>query len=75
MIVTEYLRDRSDGVKLVITRSTENKYIRKVGTDEIYRNAIDTEDSAFQYEETEEDIEEIAYSESEGAQFDYGTSI
>lgn len=56
MIVTEYLRDRSDGVKLVITRSTENKYIRKVGTDEIYRNAIDTEDSTFQYEETEEDI-------------------
>ena len=44
MIVQEYFKTRDDGVVLVKTYSTENKYIQKVGTEEIYDVAIDPED-------------------------------
>lgn len=39
------------------TFSDQNKMIRKVGTDEIYCDAMDVLD--FEYEETDEDIEVI----------------
>ena len=41
MIITKYYRTREDGVDLNITTSTEGLKIRKVGTDEIYDEAID----------------------------------
>ena len=44
MIVQEYFRPRDDGVALVKTYSTENKYIQKVGTEEIHDVTIDPED-------------------------------
>lgn len=44
MIVQEYFKTRDDGVVLVKTYSTENKYIQKVGTEEVQGVAIDTED-------------------------------
>lgn len=56
MIITEFYKERSDGTKLFITRSSENKYIRKVGTNELYRDAIDIEDSHYDYEESSIDI-------------------
>ena len=57
MIVTEYLLTRKDGVKLYRTYSSENFKIHKVGTNEIYDEAIDVENSPYKYEETNENIE------------------
>ena len=58
MIKVEFYRTREDGVNLYRTYSDENFMIRKVGTDEIYGEAIDVENSGFTYEETEMPIEE-----------------
>ena len=57
MIVREYLMTRKDGVKLYRTYSDQNKYIRKVGTEEEYDIAIDIENASYTYEETEKEIE------------------
>lgn len=57
MIVREYYTTREDGVRLYRTYSDMNLYIRKVGTDEVYSEAIDVEDAPYTYEETEEKIE------------------
>ena len=57
MIVREeYLRE--DGVMLTRTYSNENKYIRKVGTEEIYSEAIDIEGAPYEYVETDKEIED-----------------
>ena len=63
-IVREYYRTRNDGVKLYRTYSDENFMIQKVGTEEIYEEAIDIEDATFEYKETEELIEVSVYSSS-----------
>ena len=57
MIEKEFLTTREDGVKLYRTFSTDNKMIRKVGTDEIYDEAIDVESAPYEYEETDEPLE------------------
>lgn len=59
MIQKEYFRTRKDGVKLFKSYSDENKYIRKVGTEEIYATAVDVENANFEYEETDKVIEKI----------------
>lgn len=59
MIKREFYEERKDGIKLYRTFSTDNKYIRKVGTDEVYDEAIDIEDSTYQYEEIDKEIEEV----------------
>ena len=56
MIIREYLMTRKDGVKLYKTYSDQNKYIRKVGTEEEYDIAIDIENAPYTYEETEKEI-------------------
>lgn len=56
-IVTEFYRTREDNINLCRTYSNEGLLIKKVGTDEIYEEAIDIENSGFSYEETEEKIE------------------
>lgn len=53
MIVTDFYRTRSDGVNLHRTYSDKNMQIRKVGTDEIYDEAIDIEGAPYVYEETD----------------------
>ena len=58
MIEKEFLTIREDGVKLYRTFSTENKKIKKVGTDEVYNEAIDIEGALYEYEETTEQIDE-----------------
>lgn len=58
MIVKEYMKTRKDGIKLYRTYSDKNVYIKKVGTKEIYDEAIDVESNNFEYEETEEKIDE-----------------
>lgn len=59
MIIREFYKTRNDGINLYKTYSDANFYIRKVGTDEIYDIAIDIEDAAFTYEETDKLIEVI----------------
>lgn len=67
MIKTEYYMTRSDGVVLVRTYSDEGKMIRKVGTDEVYAEAIDPEGSGRTYAETDVDIQ---YSEGDSGAVD-----
>ena len=55
MIVKEEYRTREDGVILHHTYSDTDHKIRKVGTDEVYGNAIDELD--FEYEEVEDYVE------------------
>ena len=59
MIKREFYRERNDGVKLYKTYSDENYRIQKVGTDEIYDEAIDVFPIQYNYEETDEKIEEV----------------
>ena len=59
MIIREYFETRSDGVRLYRTYSDKNLYIRKVGTDEVYSEAVDVEDAPYTYEETNKEIEEF----------------
>lgn len=57
MIVKEFYRTRKDGVNLYRTYSDADVKIQKVGTDEIYDEAIDVEGAPFTYVETEIAIE------------------
>lgn len=59
MIKREFYKERNDGVKLYKTYSDENYRIQKVGTDEIYDEAIDVFPIQYNYEETSEKIEEV----------------
>lgn len=55
MIIKEEYKTREDGVILHHTYSDTDHKIRKVGTDEVYGNAIDELD--FEYEEVEDYVE------------------
>ena len=65
MIKKEFYKTRNDGVNLYITYSDLNLKIRKIGTDEVYDEAIDVENAPYEYEETKELIEEIEEIEEE----------
>lgn len=58
MIVREFYLTRKDGVNLYRTYSDANKYIKKVGTNEEYLEAIDIEGAPYEYEETDKEIEQ-----------------
>lgn len=53
MVVREFYRTRQDGVDLYLAHSDQNLKIRKVGTDEIYDEAVDVESAPYTYEETD----------------------
>ena len=55
-VIKDFYREREDGVKLYRTYSDEGYLIQKVGTDEIYEEAIDVESASYEYEETTEKI-------------------
>lgn len=57
MIEKEYFGERFDGVRLFKTYSNEGMKIKKVGTDEVYDEAIDIDGAPYIYEETDEPIE------------------
>lgn len=59
MIIKEYYRTREDGVNLFRTYSDANLKIQKVGTDEVYDEAIDVENAPYVYVETDMAIEPI----------------
>ena len=67
MIIKDFFRTRKDGVRLFKSYSDNGVYIRKIGTDEEYSEAIDVENSWFFYEETNRPIEqeEIFYRNQE----------
>lgn len=56
MIVTEMIRLNNRDFKK--TYSDENFYIQKVGTEEIYSEAIDIPTANYEYIETDQKIEE-----------------
>lgn len=58
MIKREFYSTRKDGINLYRTYSTDNLYIQKIGTDEIYDEAVDVENAHYEYEETDVLIEE-----------------
>lgn len=57
MIRKEFYATRTDGVDLYRTYSSEGLKIHKIGTDEIYDDAVDVETAGYQYEETETPID------------------
>lgn len=58
MIIKEFYRTRSDGVKLYKTYSDQNVYIQKQDSNFQYEQAIDIESSSFVYIETDKPIPE-----------------
>lgn len=57
MIKREYYKTRKDEVNLYRTYSDEEYMIRKIGTEEVYDEAIDVENAPYEYEETDVKIE------------------
>lgn len=57
MIIRDFYATREDGVSLYITKSDRGVMILKIGTDEVYDQAIDVETAPYTYEETFELIE------------------
>lgn len=57
MIVKEFFEERTDGVKLYRTYSDAGNMIRQTQTGAEYSEAIDVEDAAYTYEETDTSIE------------------
>ena len=53
MVVKEFYTTRTDGVNLYRTFSDKNLYIKKIGTDEVYVDAIDVAGAEYTYEETD----------------------
>lgn len=58
MIVTEFFKERTDGVKLYRTFSDKGFQILQIETNTIYDEAIDVANSGFTYKETNILIEE-----------------
>ena len=64
MIIRKFYEKRKDGVNLFRTYSDKGMQIRKIGTDEIYDEAVDVETANFVYEETDVPIEEVISDDS-----------
>lgn len=75
MLRYEYDTTRSDGKKLYRAYSDQGMKIRKDGTEEVYNEAVDVEDSGFTYTETDIPIEGDTGDEQaqKAAAFDYLT--
>lgn len=56
MIVIEFFKERTDGVRLYRTYSDKGLQIRQVETQTEYDEAIDVENSGYTYEETDTKI-------------------
>ena len=57
MVIREFYRTRNDGVDLYRSYSDAGLQISKVGTDEVYDEAVDIADAPFAYEETDDPID------------------
>ena len=67
MIVKEFYRTRNDGANLYKTYSDAGMLIQKVGTDEIYSDAIDVENAPYEYVETDTPIPKEGGQEGDGS--------
>lgn len=56
-VVRVYYNTRKDGTRLYKSYSDKGETIRKVGTDEVYSEAVDINTAQYTYEETGEKIE------------------
>ena len=57
MIIKEFYKKRSDGINLYRTYSDSKLMIRQVETGNVYAEAIDVENAAYTYEETDISID------------------
>ena len=57
MIIKEFYKKRSDGINLYRTYSDSKLMIRQVETGNVYTEAIDVENAAYTYEETDMSID------------------
>lgn len=71
MIVTEYYRDREDGIKLFRTYSNENKYVSREGESVKYEEIICSEDRLGVFVESEEEIVNLEEDRYELVEQDY----
>ena len=69
-IIREFYKTRNDGVKHYRTYSDEGYTIQKIGTEEVYEEAIDIENVNFEYEETSELIEGTSETELKAMAYD-----
>lgn len=69
-IVKEFYKTREDGVNLYKTYSNNNYKIKKVGTEEVYDEAIDIETASYIYEETSELIDMLSEIEAKAMAYD-----
>lgn len=69
-IVKEFYKTRNDGVNLYKTYSNNGYMIKKIGTEEIYEEAIDVEDAPYEYEETTELVETLSETEAKAMAYD-----
>ena len=60
MIITEFFIERADGVKLYRTFSDSGLMIQKIGTDELYTEAVDEKEIGYKYTETDIPVPEDA---------------
>ena len=74
-IVKEFYKTRNDGINLYKTYSNEGYIIHKLNTEEYYSEAIDVENTPFEYEETEEKIETEEISEVKQKAQDYNILV
>ena len=57
MIIKEFYKKRSDGINLYRTYSDSNLMIRQVETGNVYAEAIDVENAAYTYKQTDMSID------------------
>lgn len=57
MIIKEFYKKRSDGINLYRTYSDSKLMIKQVETGNVYAEAIDIENAAYTYEETDISID------------------
>lgn len=69
-IVKEFYKTREDGINLYKTYSNNDYMIKKIGTEEIYEEAIDVEDAPYEYEETTEPVEILSETEAKAMAYD-----
>lgn len=69
-IIKEFYRTREDGVKLNRTYSDKGYMIKKVGTEEIYEEAIDVENAPYEYKETSESVDILSEIEEKAMAYD-----
>ena len=70
MVIREFFKERSDGVKLFRSYSDEGFYLVQNETGIEYPEAVDVEDAVFTYSESDKVIEEENGNEATAADYE-----